>query len=90
MVKLICLVYALNNKQARELANIKTHDIRGLAASWARGSVSLESVMEACSWKAHNTFTDFYLKDLTLIRDDLLSLGPLSVAQTVVVPPHSS
>ena len=40
------------------------HDIRAFAASKAfYGGVSVDQIMQACHWKAHNTFTN--LKDLT-------------------------
>ena len=41
--------------------------------------------MQACHWKAHNTFTNFYLKDLTY-NDDKMYLGPVVVAQQVLDP----
>ena len=48
--------------------------------------------MQACHWKAHNTFTNFYLKDLTWSdNDNNLYLGPVVVAQQVLDPsPQSS
>ena len=34
--------------------------------------------MQACHWKAHNTFTNFYLKDLAWSdNDNNLYLGPV-------------
>ena len=43
--------------------------------------------MQACHWKAHNTFSNFYLKDLTLLdNDNNMNLGPLVVAQQVLDP----
>ena len=43
--------------------------------------------MQACHWKAHNTFTNFYLKDLTGLDDDNnMYLGPLVAAQQVLDP----
>jgi integrase len=85
--KLLKLVYKNNNDKARELTGCKTHDIRGMAATWAsRGTYGLEALLRACTWKGHSTFSTFYLKDLTEIQDDLLRLGPLSVAQSVVLP----
>ena len=40
--------------------------------------------MQACHWKAHNTFTNFYLKDLTWSdNDNNLYLGPVVVAQVL-------
>ena len=48
--------------------------------------------MQACHWKAHNTFTNFYLKDLTWSdNDNNLYLGPVVAAQQVPDPsPQSS
>ena len=46
--------------------------------------------MQACHWKAHNTFTNFYLKDLTW-SDNNMYLGPVVAAQQVLdpSPPHA-
>ena len=53
-------------KQADQL---KAHDILAFVASKAfYGGVSLDQIMQACHWKAHNTFTNFYLNDLTWFR----------------------
>ena len=41
--------------------------------------------MQACHWKAHNTFTNFYLKDLTWSdNDNNMYVGPVVVAQQVL------
>ena len=43
--------------------------------------------MQACHWKAHNTFTNFYLKDLTWSdNDNNMYLGPMVAAQKVLDP----
>ena len=43
--------------------------------------------MQACHWKAHNTFTNFYLKDLTWSdNDNNMYLGPVVVAHQVLDP----
>ena len=47
--------------------------------------------MQACHWKAHNTFTNFYLKDLTWSdnnnnNNNNMYLGPLVTAQQVLDP----
>ena len=43
--------------------------------------------MQACHWKAHNTFTNFYLKDLTWSdNDNNIYLGPVVAAQQVLDP----
>ena len=43
--------------------------------------------MQACHWKAHNTFTNFYLKDPTWSdNDNNMYLGPVVAAQQVLDP----
>ena len=43
----------------------KAHDVRAFAASKVfQSGVSLEQILSACHWKSHNTFTQFFLKDL--------------------------
>ena len=43
--------------------------------------------MQSCHWKAYNTFTNFYLKDLTWSNNDNnMYLGPLVAAQQVLEP----
>ena len=60
-------------KQA--LVQVKAHDIRVFAASKVfYGGVSVDQIMQACHGKAHNTFTNFYLKDLSW-SDDNMYLG---------------
>ena len=55
------------------------------------GGVSLDQIMQACHWKAHNTFTNFYLKDLTWLDNNNMYLGPVVAAQQVLDPsPHTS
>ena len=47
--------------------------------------------MQACHWKAHDTFTNFYLKDLTWSdNDNNLYLGPVVAAQQVLDPSPQS
>ena len=41
--------------------------------------------MQASHWKAHNTFTNFYLKDLT-DNDNSMYLGPVVLVQQVLDP----
>ena len=43
--------------------------------------------MQACHWKAHNTLTNFYLKDLTWSdNNNNMYLGPVVAAQQVLDP----
>ena len=51
------------------------------------GGVSVDQIMQACHWKAHNTFTNFYLKDLAWSdNNNNMYLGPVLVAQQVLDP----
>ena len=65
----ILLCYKQADQQAMDLVQVKAHDIRAFVASKAfYGGVSVNQIMQACHWKAHNTFTNFYLKDLVRQR----------------------
>ena len=78
--------YKQADQQALDLVQVKAHDIGAFAASKAfYGGVSVDQIMQACHWKAHNTFTNFYLKDLTWAdNDNNLYLGPVVTAQQVL------
>ena len=84
----ILLCYKQADQQALDLVQVKAHDIRAFVASKAfYGGVSVDQIMQACHWKAHNTFTNFYLKDLTWSdTDNNLYLGPVVAAQQVLDP----
>ena len=57
--------YELSDQEALTLHQVKAHDVRAFAASKAfQSGVSLEKILSACHWKSHNTFTQFYLKDV--------------------------
>ena len=64
------------------------HNIRAFLASKAfYGGVSVDQIMQTCHCKAHNTFTNFYPKDLTWSDNDKnMYLGPVVVAQQVLDP----
>ena len=84
----ILLCYKQADQQALDLVQVKANDIRAFAASKAvYGGVSVDQIMQACHWKAHNTFTNFYLKDLTWSdTDNNMYLGPVVAAQQVLDP----
>ena len=49
--------------------------------------VLVDQIMQACHWKTHNTFPNFFLKDLTWSNNDNnMFLGPEVVAQQVLDP----
>ena len=52
--------------------------------------VSVDQTMQACHRKAHDTFTDFYLKDLTWSDNNNMYLGPVVVAQVLDPSPQTS
>ena len=84
----ILLCYKQADQQALDLVQVKAHDIRAFAASKAfYGGVSVDQIMQACHWKAHNTLTNFYLTDLTWSdTDNNMYLGPVVAAQQVLDP----
>ena len=74
------ILYAYRNCSSDrcKVLGVKAHDVRALAASWAAyNNASTESIMGACSWKANNTFTSFYLRDLSRVRENMYCLGPV-------------
>ena len=83
----ILLCYKQADQQALDLVLVKVHDIWAFAASKAfDGGISVDQIMQACHRKAHNTFTNFYLKDLTWSGDNNMYLGPVVAAQQVLDP----
>ena len=89
----ILLYYKQADQQALDLVQVKVHDIRAFAASKIFYSgVSVDQIMQACHWKAHNTFTNFYLKDLTWSdNDNNMYLGQVEASQQVLdLPPQTS
>ena len=87
---MVKLLIKLAYEQALEFSDIKkefqlsTHEVRAFSASWAYNcQVPMEDIMSACSWKSNLTFTSCYLRDLTHIREELMSLGPIVSAQSI-------
>ena len=82
----ILLCYKQADQQALDL--VQVNDIRAFVASKVfYGGVSVDQIMQACHWKAHNTFTNVYLKDLTWSdNNNNMYLGPVVAAQQVLDP----
>ena len=81
------ICYKQADQQDLDLVQVKGHDIRAFAAPKAfYGGVSVDRIIQASHWKAHNTFTYFFLKDLTLSDNDNMYLGPVVAAQQVLDP----
>ena len=80
----VILCYELSDQEAHTLHQVKAHDVRSFAASKAfQSGVSLEQILSACHWKSHNTFTQFYLKDVAWADTVLYHLGPVVAAQQI-------
>ena len=80
----IILCYQLSDQQAQDLHQVRAHDVRAFAASKAfQGGVPLDQILAACHWKSHNTFTQFYLKDLAWADSEVFHLGPVVAAQQI-------
>ena len=80
----VILCYQLSDEEAQTLHQVKAHDVRAFAASRAfQGGISLDQILSACHWKAHNTFTQFYLKDLAWAHSERFHMGPIVAAQQV-------
>ena len=80
----VILCYELSDQEAHALHQVKAHDVRAFAASKAfQSGVSLEQILSACHWKSHNTFTQFYLKDVAWDDSELYHLGPVVAAQQI-------
>ena len=51
------------------------------------GGVLIDQIRLACHWTVHNTYTNFYLKDLTWSdNDNNMYLGLIVAAQQVLDP----
>ena len=80
----VLLCYQLSDQGALTFHQVKAHDVRAFAASKAfQGGVSLEQILSTCHWKSHNTFTQFYLKDVAWADSEVYHLGPIVVVQQV-------
>ena len=80
----VILCYELSDQESHTLHQVKAHDVRAFAASKAfQSGVSLEQILSACQWKSHNTFTQFYLKDVAWAHSELYHLGPVVAAQQI-------
>ena len=80
----VILCYELSDQASLTLHQVKAHDVRAFAASKAfQGGISLDQILAACHWKSHNTFTQFYLKDVAWADSELFHLGPVVAAQQI-------
>ena len=82
--KTILLCYEKSDEESQNLHRVKAHDVRAFAASKAfHSGMSLDNLLTACHWKSHNTFTQFYLKDVAWADSERYHLGPVVAAQQI-------
>ena len=80
----VILCYQQSDQEAQNLHRVKAHDVRAFAASKAfHSGMSLDQLLSACHWKSHNTFTQFYLKDVAWADSEQFHLGPVVAAQQI-------
>ena len=85
--KTIVMAYESSKDQEFKMNEVKAHQVRAFAASTAfYNKFSIQDVMDACTWSNHNTFTSFYLRDMTEHMGDLLRLAPFVAGQSVINP----
>ena len=46
----------------------------------------MEQILGAGTWRCYDTFTDFYIKDISLYSADLIQLGPVVAAESILHP----
>ena len=77
-------VYTIAYKSATSLGKT-TRVIHSVAASLALTSqIDIDEILRNCSWKSHTTFSEFCLKDMTQVHDDLHSPGPIVAVERMV------
>ena len=86
IVKLIRLAYESEGSDPRtlELHKVSAHEVRALSASASVFcGMALDTVLQSCTWRSRNTFSDFYLRlrDMCSFLDDIFVMSS-SVAGT--------
>ena len=89
--KTISLAYESSGQIILDKFQVKAHDVRALASSWALfNNASLNEVLSAGFWRGESSFLSHYLRSMSVQADNLFSLGPIVSAQRVNFPPVSS
>ncbi len=85
--KAIQTAYNCIPEESSRIHKVNIHQARLLSHSLkAMCGVSLENILRSGHWTTPSTFTTFYLRSLRVIKGDLYTLGPLSVAGEQVTP----
>ena len=69
-----------------ETSSFRVHEIRAWASSLAFAhSIRLSAILESAFWKSQGTFIDFYLRDVSRLREDgSRGIQSLVAAQSVL------
>ena len=68
------------------LLKIIAHEVRALSSSWAFfDKVPLNEILKAAVWNQSSAFAKFCLRDMFQLAANLQTLGPIVVAQNVVM-----
>jgi hypothetical protein len=87
----ISLAYKSSGQVILDKFQVKAHDVRALASSWALyNNASLNEVLSADFWRGESSFVSHYLRSMSVQADNLFSLGPIVSAQRVNFPLVSS
>jgi len=59
-----------------KMYNVSAHEVRAISTSLAVWrNVSIKNILQAAHWKSHNTFTDYYLRDMCASTKKLVKQG---------------
>lgn len=81
-----CITTCYENASNSSCQNLKlnAHEVRAMAHSFAYfNNVSLSEVLEGARWKCASTFSNHYLRDMSVSTDGISKLGPIVVALRV-------
>ncbi len=85
--QVIKTAHAKATEEDARLDKVSTHELRALSMSILFNHThSLQAVMGAACWTNHNTFSKFYLRDITSTNDKIMSLEPIVAGQSVIGP----
>ncbi|MES9882230.1 MAG: hypothetical protein ABW185_15260 [Sedimenticola sp.] len=81
----VVLAYQRLTDRDLSFMKIKAHEVRAISTSLAFSQrIPLQDIMRAAYWHSHSTFSSFYLRSMVTQRDNVLSLGPVVAAQSVL------
>ena len=82
----IKLAYHNAQQDDLKIAKVTAHEVRSLAASTAFSqNLSFQNINQACYWRGHSTFTNFYLRDLAMEQNHELQMPNVVAAATKVI-----